>query len=218
MTPRVERMDWREWHREYDDVESDLSRRRRAVQREVRRWLDSRDDERLQVVSACAGDGRDLLEVLASRPDSGRVSARLLEIDPALAASARDYANEHGLDVEVLEADAGHTDSYRHAVPADLVMLCGIFGNLTEDDARTTVQVARQLCAPGSELIWTRGRFPDRDPVEPTLRMRKWFAEEGFELVSIEAPDDWKYRVVVHRFTGDIEPLEAGRSFFSFTR
>ncbi len=211
-------MDWREWHREYDDAESDLSRRRRAVQREVRRWLDSRDDEQLQVVSACSGDARDLLEVLGARQDAARVRARLLELDPALAASARDIANDRGLDVEVLELDAGHTDSYRRAVPADLVMLCGIFGNLTEDDARTTVSVAKQLCAPGAELIWTRGRFPDRDPVEPTLRMREWFAEEGFELVAIEAPEDWKYRVVVHRYTGETEPLDGDRTFFTFTR
>jgi hypothetical protein len=212
------RTDWLEWHRDYEDAASDLARRRRAVQREVNRWLDSRTDDDLRVVSACSGDGRDVLEVLAARPDASRVRARLLELDPALAGSARRYAEEHGLAVQVLELDAGRTDSYRDAVPADLLMLCGVFGNLTDEDARATVGVARQLCASGAEVIWTRGRFEDRDAVEPTLRMREWFDEERFELVAVEAPEEWRHRVVVHRYTGDPVPLEPGRTFFTFTR
>ena len=38
--------DWQAWHREYDDPESDLSRRRRSVQRQVEAWLDERPGRR----------------------------------------------------------------------------------------------------------------------------------------------------------------------------
>ena len=72
--------DWQAWHAPYADPHSDLSRRRRSVQRQITQWLDDRDDDRLRVVSACAGDGRDLLEVLAARPDRERVTATLLEL------------------------------------------------------------------------------------------------------------------------------------------
>jgi len=64
--------DWQAWHTTHADPDSDLSRRRRSVQRQIAQWLDDRNDDRLRVVSACAGDGRDLLEVLAARPDRSR--------------------------------------------------------------------------------------------------------------------------------------------------
>lgn len=211
-----ERTDWHAWHRDYDNPESNLSRRRRSVQQQVETWLETRPDERLRVVSACSGNGRDLLEVLARRPDAHRVLARLLEMDDALAASAQRYAAEHGIDgIDVRREDAGHTDSYRDAVPADLVMMCGVFGNLTDSDLRATVGVLPRMCAPGATVLWTRGRFSSGD-LSGTVR--EWFAEEGFEEVAFEAPEDATYRVGAHRLRVAPQPLGPGRRFFRFTR
>jgi hypothetical protein len=214
--------DWRAWHEAYDDPGSDLSRRRRSVQRQIEDWLDSRPGGDLRVVSACSGDGRDLLEVLARRPDGGRVSALLLELDEGLSASAATFAAEHGLHrVEVRRGDAGVTDSYRDAVPADLVMFCGVLGNLTDADARTTVAVARELSAPGALVLWTRGRFtaPGIDDLaEPTDLIRSWFAEDGFEEVAFDAPRDTGYRVGAHRLVAEPRPLGSTRTIFTFTR
>jgi hypothetical protein len=209
--------DWRDWHREYDDPGSDLARRRRSVQTSIERFLDTRDDEALRVVSACAGDGRDLVEVLARRDDAPRVrAALLLELDEVLAAAARDLAVEHGLDqVDVRRSDAGRTDSYADAVPADLVLMCGVFGNITDDDLRRTVAVLPRLCAPGATVVWTRGRFRSGDL---TPQIRGWFAEQGFEEVSFDAPDDTTYRVGAHRLVREPEPLGAAETFFTFTR
>jgi len=211
------RTDWVAWHTGYDDPGSALSRRRRSVQESLRGWLDQAGDGPLRVVSACSGDGRDLVEVLADHEAAPRVTARLLELDPDLARRAEELAREHGLaGVEVVRADAGCTDSYAGAVPADLVMWCGVFGNLTDRDVRATAQVTRQLAAPGAHVVWTRGCFADRDPVEPTAAIRAWFAEAAFEEVSLDLPADSPYRVGVHRFTGTTEPLETGRRFFTF--
>lgn len=211
--------DWTQWHAGYEDPDSSLSRRRRSVQAGLRAWLDDAPARDLQVVSACSGDGRDLLEVLADHPAAPRVHARLLETDPGLAARAEALVGDLGLDgIEVVRADAGRTESYAGAVPADLVMWCGVFGNLSDDDVRATVRVTRQLAGPGAHVVWTRGSFADRDPVEPTDAIRSWFAEADFEPVSLDRPSDAHYRVGVHRFVGDTEPLEVARTFFTFLR
>ncbi|CAN5307704.1 hypothetical protein BH18ACT9_BH18ACT9_04250 [soil metagenome] len=216
---KVHRTDWVGWHTDYQDPASDLSWRRRSVQNSIRRWLDEATAGPPRVVSACSGDGRDLLEVLSTDRAGPRVRARLLELDDALACRSEDFAREHNLDgIEVVRADAGHTDSYAGAVPADLVLLCGVFGNLTDAGVMATVRVARQLCARGATVIWTRGRFTDRDAGEPTDAIRAWFEAAGFELVTLDAPDERTYRVGVHRFVGTPEPLEPGRRFFTFTR
>jgi hypothetical protein len=212
--------DWIDWHRAYDDPASDLSRRRRSVQAAVRDWIYRSSDGPLRIVSACAGDGRDLLEVLAEQPDPERFSARLLETDGALAGKAEELARRYGLaGVDVLRADAGVTESYAGAVPADLVMLCGVFGNLTDDDARWTIETTRHLCAPGAFVVWTRGCFRGGgDGVEPTDALREWFSEAGFEQVSLDKPADSRYRVGVHRLVAPPEPLVLGRQLFTFIR
>ena len=211
--------DWVDWHRPYDDPTSDLSRRRRSVQRAIRAWIAETGPGPRRVVSACSGDGRDLLEVLAEEPDAERFGVRLLELDEQLAARAEDLARRSGLaGVDVVRADAGRTESYAGAVPADLLMLCGVFGNLRDADVQWTIETARHLCAPGAQVVWTRGRFADRDGVEPTDRLRAWFAEAGFEEVSLDAPADTGYRVGVHRLVAPAEPLVLGRQLFTFVR
>jgi hypothetical protein len=101
------------------------------VQHHITTWLDTWPDESLTVVSACAGQGHDL-EVLAARPDADRIRARLIEYDPRNVRAARGRADAAGLPgVSVVCADAGDLASYRGAVPADLVLLTGVLGNLS---------------------------------------------------------------------------------------
>jgi hypothetical protein len=207
--------DWQAWHAPYANPRSDLSRRRCSVQQQITQWLDERHDEHLRVVSACAGDGRDLLEVLAARPDRARLTATLLELDERLASAAEEYAAAHDLAVDVRRVDAGTTDSYAGAVPADLVQMCGVFGNVTDDDLRATIATLPQLCTPGATVIWTRGRFATSDL---TGEIRAWFGEEGFEEVAFDAPWNAKYRVGTHRLVAAPQPLTPGQTFFRFTR
>src|SRR5690242_12578304 len=140
--------DWHAWHAAYDDPASPLSRRLRIVQEAIAAWLDERPGE-LRAISACAGEGRDLLGVLAARPDAARVRARLVERDPRNAAAARGAAAAHGLRrIDVIEADAGLVASYAGATPADLVLLCGVLGNVSEADIERTIRATPALCAP----------------------------------------------------------------------
>ena len=212
--------DWHAWHRDYDDPGSDLSRRRRSVQTQVESWLDARHEPVLRVISACSGDGRDLLEVLARRPrDAVRVSARLVELDAGLVDEARRTAAGHGLErVDVRRGDAGRTGSYVGAVPADLAMWCGVFGNLPDADVRRTIATTKELAAPAATVLWTRGRPTSGHGDEPVQLVRSWFAAEGFEEVHLDAPYDATYRVGVHRLVAEPVPLGADRAFFAFQR
>jgi hypothetical protein len=207
--------DWLAWHDAYDDPGSPLQRRLRVVQRHIGAWLDDWQGEPAQVVSLCAGQGRDLIEVLAGHPARSAVRARLVELDPHNAAIADTTARRAGLDgVEVVRADAGVVDAYLGALPADLILLCGVFGNISVADVQATVSALPTLCAPAASVIWTRSR---REP-DATPQIREWFARRGFEERAFDAPSDVLFSVGVHRFTGLPRPAEPGRRLFRFLR
>ena len=205
---------WSEWHDAYARPGSGMGHRLAAVSAQIERHLDATAPDLVRVVSACAGDGRDLLGVLSRRTDAARVTALLIEYDAGLAARARAAAAALPATVEVRQADAARSDVYADAVPADLVLLCGIFGNVSDADVRATVEAASELCAPGAEVVWTRHRHdPDLTP-----SIRDWFADSGFEEVAFVAPDGEHWSVGVHRLVAEPRPLEPGRHWFTFFR
>ena len=208
------RTDWYDWHRPYDDEHSPLSQRLRLVQRHIADWLDHRAGPASTVVSACAGQGRDLIDVLAGRPVPGRVRARLIESDARNVDAARARTAAVGVpEVEVVHADAGDLRSYAGAVPADLVLLTGVLGNITDADVRATLAALPQLCAAGATVIWTRTRrAPDLTPA-----IRGWLSEGGFVERAFEAPDGVLFSVGVHTFAGTPQPLTDGK-LFTFVR
>lgn len=206
--------DWSKWHEAYATADSGLPDRLTAVRDRIGQHLNATAPAPLRVISACAGDGRDLLGVLASRADADRVSALLVEHDPRLVAHGRAAAEALPAQIEVLQADAARSDVYAHAVPADLVLLCGIFGNISDADVRATIDAAPELCARGAEVVWTRHRHdPDLTPT-----IRGWFAEAGFEEVAFLAPEEEYWSVGVHRLVTEPRPLELGRHWFTFFR
>ena len=172
---------WQSWHGAYADPTSSLSRRLLVVQEQVGRWLDETAPRPVRVLSICAGDGRDLLEVLAGRSDAHRVTATLVERDEGLAARARDATG--GLDVDVRVADAGDPAAYADQPPADLVLVCGVFGNISDADIAHVIAELPALCAPDARVIWTRTRrAPDLTP-----QVRTWFTDNGFREVEFIA-------------------------------
>ncbi len=201
--------DWSAWHDAYADPGSELSRRLSVVRRQIAAWLDSRPGA-LRVVSACAGRGHDVLGVLATRSDADRVRVTLLEFDTRNVAAARQTARGAGLTgVRVEQADAGDPAAYAGAVPADLVLMVGVFGNIGEDDVERTVVGLPRLCAPDATVIWTRGR---RDG-DPRPAIRRQLARAGFAEQAFEAPDDASFSVGVHRLVRPPQPLGVGRLF-----
>lgn len=207
--------DWAAWHDRYEDPCSSLAARLRIVQGFIRHFLDARSDRESRVVSLCAGKGLDLLGVLRSYPANELVRGRLVESDVDLAIAARDVAETAGLEnLEVVVADAGWTDSYVGAVPADLIIACGIFGNISDHDVETTVRAMPSFCSQGGAVIWTRHR---REP-DLTPAIRRWFGESGFAEQAFTSPGIDSFAVGVHTLEAPGVALTAGRQLFTFTR
>ncbi len=122
------------------------------------------------MISICAGDGRDALPVLA---EGGRdVRALLVEFDPVLCARARRTAAELGLTgVDIWIGDAGVIDVYSDFTLACVVLACGVFGNITLQDASRTIAALPSLLADDGIVIWTRGR--NDDGPDPSTEIRE---------------------------------------------
>ena len=177
-------MDWAAWHQAYDDPSSPLSARLRCVRTHLSDAIDRVPAGRVNLVSLCAGQGRDVLGVLPRHPRRDDVHAVLVESDERIAGSARQAAAAQGLDqVEVRLADASLVASFADALPADVLLLCGIFGNVSDRDIERTARAAPALCRPGATVIWTRHRRPP----DLTPRIRAWFTRCGFEEIAFDA-------------------------------
>ena len=209
--------DWVSWHRGYDDLESSLARRLVAVQHGIVRALEDLAPGPIRVLSLCAGDGRDLVPVVAGHARRSDVDAVLVEQDARLATGARQRISDDGLasQVAVRQGDAGDVAAFDDVISVGLLMLCGIFGNISDADIATTVHATPQLVAPGGFVIWTRGSFePDRRE-----QIRAWFRECGCDEISYEAEPNGYGVGVVQRPMSTTTPLEppTGR-LFTFTR
>lgn len=204
---------WVAWHRQYDIEGSSLRRRLALVQRRVGAALDALPAGEIRVLSMCAGQGRDLLGVLTDHPRRHDVRAILVELDEDLAADAARAARQAGLDdVRVVVGDAADAGLYADVVPAHLVLVCGVFGNLSDADIQRTVGQLPRLCQPGATVIWTRHRrSPDLTP-----RVREWFADAGFGEIGFDTEDGYLIGVGTHRLTGAALPYRPGAHLFDF--
>jgi hypothetical protein len=203
--------EWVDWHNGYTPG-SPLSKRLDVVQRLTREALDRCAPGPIHAISLCAGDGRDLLGVLDTHPRAADVDAMLVELDPDLAERARSRAAEMSATIEVVTGDASSTSSYAGAVPADVVLACGIFGNVTDDDIHNTVEHLPSLCAPNATVIWTRGTFaPD---VTPTIR--GWFVGAGFAELAFVAIPGTTVAVGAHRLVARPQAFKPELQLFAF--
>lgn len=211
------RSSWYEWHDRYDDPESPLSIRLGLVQEETRLAIDRCPSTPIHLVSICAGQGRDIVKALESHPRQAAVSAVLLELDPRNVDIARRSASAaHLPDVTVVQADASLTDAYTKYVPADVLLICGVFGNISTTDIHRTIHHLPHLCGPGASVIWTRNRgHPDVTPM-----IRDWFRDSGFDELAFRtvAPGATTFleSVGVHQLAVPPEPHELGLRLFTF--
>ncbi len=220
---------WVLWHAPYEDPASNLSQRLAAVQSMVRAALDEIPDTHpgpIRMVSLCAGQGRDVIDVVATHPRGPEVSALLVELDPALATFARDRAARAGLGggddadagdggsgrIRIVESDASQSHWYADDVPADIVLVCGVFGNISAADIRYTIGAMRGFCAPGGHVVWTRHRRPP--DLTPTIRAD--FADAGFTELAFEAPEGTILAVGHHRLDGEPAPFDPDQQLFDF--
>jgi ubiquinone/menaquinone biosynthesis C-methylase UbiE len=203
------------WHEAYEDPDSSMSWRLRTVQGHLTAALDTHEGD-VRILSLCSGDGRDVIGVLAGRPDVARIRATLVDNHPVIVERARARAAKAGLEgIEVRMGDAGTTSTFLDVVPADVVLLVGVFGNITDADIERTVRASPRLCRPGATVLWTRGRSLDAPDISTSIR--KWFAESGFvDLAYDELVTEDVKAVGVARYEGAEQPMECAERLFEF--
>lgn len=203
--------DWNDWHARYDDPGSGLAQRLLAVREQIALALDRARPGPVRLLSPCTGDGRDVLPVLARHPRGADVRGRLVELDPRLCATAAAAAPPG---IEVVQGDAGSTAAAAGAVPVDLLLLCGIFGNISDEDVEGVAATVPSLLAPGGTVIWTRStREPDLTP-----RVREWFAATGVRGTAFVAGPRPGWSVGAGVLDGPTQPLADQRLFTFLTR
>lgn len=203
--------EWVQWHRSYEQGQP-LALRLEVVKELIRSALDRCPPGPIRIVSMCAGDGRDILDVLPDHPRRRDVRARLVELDPELAARAESRAASVSSSIEVVNTDASTTSAYAGAVPADIVLVCGVFGNITDDDIHRTVERLPSLCAPDATVIWTRGTFaPDLTPA-----IRSWFDAGGFSELTFVAIPGTTVGVGANLLTSPPRAFESNVRLFGF--
>tara|TARA_R110002110_G_scaffold2915_15_gene14904 strand:+ start:196 stop:882 length:687 start_codon:yes stop_codon:yes gene_type:complete len=205
-------MDWHRWHKKYDIPDSPIAQRLKIVQQHIRVALDKCPPGPLRIVSVCAGQGRDLLDVLAEHPRGSAAQALLIDLDERNTSRIKKRALSLGLSqIHTVTGDASLIDHYDGMAPAHLVLLCGLFGNITDEDIQNTVSTCSQLCRTDGAVIWTRNRnVPDKVPL-----VCEWFEAHDFEREWL-SDDDPHYGVGTHRFRGCPHPIVYGTRMFTF--
>jgi len=98
-------------------------------------------------------------------------------------------------------------------VPADLVLACGVFGNISDADIGRTIATLPQMTRAGGTVIWTRSRRS----LDLTSAIRQAFGEADFTETAFHAPDDVLFSVGACRFHGEPQPLQATTLFTFIT-
>lgn len=161
----------------------------------------------------CAGQAHDVIGALRDHDRSDDVVGLLVELDAANVATARAGLRDAGLfGLHVAAADGGVTTPYGSATPADLILACGVFGNISDGDVRRTVAALPMFSAPGATVIWTRHR---REP-DLTGDIREWFSAAGFQEVAFVSPGPGRFSVGAHRLLGAAQPYLPDLPLFTF--
>jgi hypothetical protein len=117
--------------------------------------------------------------------------------------------------VDVRSIDAGTTDAYAGTVPADLVLLVGIFGNISHDDLARTIAAAPGFCKPGGTLLWSRGRKSN----DLNDEVRRRFNDAGFLEIDYDTLETGSQPAVgAMRYDRNPMVLEPERRLFTFLR
>jgi hypothetical protein len=202
--------DWHLWHNAYDMPDSPLARRLAIVQQCIRDALDAAPPGPIRVLSMCAGQARDLVGALEDHPRASDVHGVVVELDPGLAAQARESLSAK---IDVVVGDAGMSTPYEDAVPADLALVCGVFGNISDADMEKMVRLLPMLCAPNATVVWTRHRRPP----DITVDIRRWLSELGFQELTFVAPEGTAFGIGSHRFAaGTPAPFRPHVRMFDF--
>jgi amino acid adenylation domain-containing protein len=207
--------DWNEWHKHYDS-QPNLQERLRNVRRQIIAALDECPPGPIQIISVCAGDGRDLLGALENHPRRNDVTALLLDNNAQSVERGKSAAQKIGLgrQLQFVEADATLAKNYASHVPADLILLSGFLGHLRHKEVPGLIESLPMFCKTGGQAIWSRRNIL-HDGREQIPLIGKFFRKANFVEIHFEAASANGFAVARARFAGQPKPLDSSRVLFS---
>ncbi|WP_199336811.1 class I SAM-dependent methyltransferase family protein [Oscillatoria sp. FACHB-1407] len=197
--------DWFEWHDLYQSDQR-LQQRLEIVQEHIKTSLDNAPPGLIRIVSVCAGDGRDLLGVIPNHPRVHDIQARLVNLNPQLVERGRQAIATTGLSDQItfVNGDATYSNAYAGAVPADIVLVCGVFGNLPDEaELQRLIGNLKYLAKPDAFVLWTRSYA---DGIAYPEIVRKHFREANFEEIIYRLTATGDMGVGLHRYRGETAP------------
>ena len=208
--------DWLEWYKGYD-TSPDRRARLRFVQTYIHNALNAYSKEPINIISLCAGDGRDLIPVLNTHPRRAHVRGTLVEMNPTLVTRGRSAIEAAALldQLSYLEADATLSSTYEHIAPADMVIVAGIFGNLLASQVPLLIQNLPALCNSDAFVIWTRHRRYNNG-MEQIPIISKLLQDNQFEPIRFDTTSDTGYSVGMNRYVGSRKQLILEKKWFEF--
>ena len=108
--------------------------------------------------------------------------------------------------------DAGLPAVFAHVGPVDILVLAGIFGNLTDADVRRTINAVPVLCRTGATVVWTRHR---REP-DLTAQIREWFNAAGCQSKSFVSAGAGRFAVGSETFGASNVQAKLPARLFTF--
>jgi hypothetical protein len=204
---------WSNWHNEYENENSELNARKRAVQAEVFALAAKCQPGPITIISICGGQGREVIGALEHHPRRADVRGRIVELDEDNAAFARSTARKAGIGIEVFAGDASLAASYAGLPPADIVVISGVFGHLSNSDRVSLISFVRQIVKTGASVVYTFFRWDE----EQVQQLRSYFSDQQFEEGAFETLDG-KYKFIIARaqYSGAPLPFDAGAKVFNF--
>ena len=186
-----------------------------AVQDQLAECLDHAPVGPVRIISVCAGDGRDAISVLTTHPRRHDVSAWLVEQDRRSILDGTRRAANFGLanTVTFLNGDATDYATYQRIAPADIVLLCGVWGHVPTLERVPLVRALTALCKARGVVIWTRGISTG---LERLHEIQSKFATSSWELGRVSITPDKKWAVVIHRYLGLPNTLPTSGRLFHF--
>ncbi len=207
--------DWQAWHEHYAADDHPLRDRLAAVVELTSDAVSTAPPGPVRLASLCAGDGRDVVGALAGHPRRADVTVRLVELDAGLADRARAALGDAGVPGDVVTGDAGTTEVLADVAPVDVLLLCGIFGNVSDADVERTIAAVPTLCRPGAAVLWTRHRRPP----DLTPAIRRWFDRAGCTMLDRRTGGDddtdsvRQWAAEAERFDGPAQAFRAAPLF-----
>ncbi len=143
------------------------------------------------------------------------VSAWLIEQDRRSVLDGTRRAAHFGLAniVTFLNGDATDYATYQRIAPADIVLMCGVWGHVPTLERVPLVRALTALCKARGVVIWTRGISKG---LERLHEIQSMFATSSWEQGRVSFTSDKKWAVVIHRYLGLPNTLPTSGRLFHF--